>query len=264
MLLIRRGDISAIGVFINEPVTGTQLACPRHRWSPHADQVWCRSQLLNRSWCCCMELFFVRCKTLYLSLLSFTNFLSAYFSKSPWMAAVLLSASTHPPSLVSSVNVTVASSKSVMKTVKRTCPRTALCGTPLATSKVWPVHHYLLSLVSWKWYAKPKAKCSWETLDCDLATWMDKSDEHLREGSTNESGQCSCAILTDFLAFVIPFLQEASCELSTSWAVKMCGWPFAFNGNCRVLSKCLLSLESLSYALLSNNILTYRAARFSF
>lgn len=40
ILLIRKGgDISTVGVFINEAVTGTKLACPRHHWSLQPDQV---------------------------------------------------------------------------------------------------------------------------------------------------------------------------------------------------------------------------------
>lgn len=106
---------------------GAALACPMHLCSLHPDQVWCRRQFLNRSWHCCTGLFLWRCKTLHLPLLSFTRFLAALPS----------STSTHPPNLVSSVNVMgvclIASSDSVMKTLKRTGPRTAPCGTPLAS-----------------------------------------------------------------------------------------------------------------------------------
>lgn len=147
--------------------------------------------LLNRSCCGCTGLFPERCKTLLLSL-SFPRFLSACSSKSPWVAVLPSSTLTHPPDLVSSVNVTrvrwVASSESVVKTWKRTGPRTA----PVVL-RLWPGRVTLLAELDCpEMIGKTRGEAQLGTCSRDLAPQMGRSDEHRRAGSTSERGKRSC------------------------------------------------------------------------
>lgn len=121
---------------------GAALACPMHLCSLHPHQVWCRRQSLNRSRHCCTGLFLWRCKTLHLSLLSFTRFLAALPS----------STSSHPPSLVSSVNVMgvclIASSIQWWRRWRGQVPGQPPVVVPLLPGRAWPVNHYLQSLIA--------------------------------------------------------------------------------------------------------------------
>lgn len=81
---------------------------------------------------------------------------------------------------------------------------------------VWPVNHYLLSLIGQKRWAKPKGKCSWETVTVILhlrgASLMNTTDM----GALVNVGKRFYAILTALVEVIFPFLQETGGELNIS------------------------------------------------